>query len=188
MLPHVHTALNGMGGAFTFYRGTRTEGICTPRGHTVSPAAVPTDTPQQGLSAGAPDLLHFCPLAGWQRGPCCALGKPRVTNTGLCLGPGRWVAGAGPLWDPCGSGAFPGLLRPPGSALLAWATGRDQGSLEGGGCSWAFLMKGPQRATQGSLVGNSLPQLRVSSHGSRKGDPRTRSDGLPCGGPLPVYF
>lgn len=163
-------------------------------------SAHPEDTPcPQQLSpqtrppAGSECQVHptCCTSVLWRAGreaPAVCPGKPRVTTTGLCLGPGWWVAGAGPLWDPCGSGAFPGLLRPPGSPLLAWASGRDQGSLEGGGCSWAFLMKGPQRATQGSLVGNSLPQLRVSSHGIRKGDPRTRSDGRPCGGPLPVYF
>lgn len=116
-------------------------------------------------------------------------GKPRVTTTGLCLGRGLWGARTGPLWDPGGSGAFPassghqGLLPSrPGPQ------GGTRGPWRGGGCSWAFLMKGPQRAAQGGLVGNSLPQLGVSSHRGRKGDPGTAVRWPALRGPLPVYF
>lgn len=45
-------------------------------------------------------------------------GPPQVTTMGVCLEHELWVPGAGALWDPCGAGAFPGLLRSAGSAPL----------------------------------------------------------------------
>lgn len=105
-------------------------------------------------AAGAPGHVPLTDASPAQQASC-AVGEPRVTATGLHLG-----GGAGPLWGPCGAGSFPG--PPPATAVCSPPGGAQSGTRgrSRGGAAAGPPMKGPQRATQGGLVGEQPPPAR----------------------------